>query len=215
MSQTTVERRKDSLIVYRIAELENDIRDLRTNQTQKLGFGNIVIDGTTGNGVISSNGTGVLNGNGLTYSNFPNSQVIGGGISTGSTSFVDVPGSTMTPFLLSQSTTVLVSLTVFGANANYTINDSTMQVQVVDSIAGSFISIPLSTNWRLTGISQNGAMAIVGWSMNTDIQSVGIADLVSFGAGTHTLKLQYKVNGNGSAEINTFILSYVIIGAQV
>lgn len=215
MAQTLIERRKDSLIVFRIAEIENDIRDLRTNQAKKLGFGSIIIDGTSGNGEITSNGTPILNGTGLTYSNFPNSQVIGGSVSTSSTSYVDVPGSAMSPFTLSASTTLLVSITAFASNSNWTVDSSSMQLAVVDSVEGNFINFPIDANWRLTGISQDGAKNITGWSMATDVQAVGVVDLKTFSTGTHTLKLQYKVNGTGTASINTFVLSYVIIGAQV
>ena len=76
MSDTTIERRKDALIVYRIAQIEQDLEALKTNQAKKLNWGNIVADATVGNGKITV-GNITIDGDGfITVSDGTNNRIL-------------------------------------------------------------------------------------------------------------------------------------------
>ena len=68
MSQTLVDRRQENKLVERVAVLEEIIQALRANQNQKMYFGNITIDGSGSQGMITLGNGLVLtvdaNGNG-------------------------------------------------------------------------------------------------------------------------------------------------------
>lgn len=69
MASSLASRRQHTKIVQRIAELEQTIFEMRSNQVNKITYGNIVIDGTGAQGVITiGNGITITvdsNGNGL------------------------------------------------------------------------------------------------------------------------------------------------------
>src|SRR5436853_464413 len=88
--------------------------------------------------------------------------------------------------------------------------ESANQVQQIDSVNGSVISFPVVGNWYLTNISQDGSQAITGWSWTSSLQLVTLPAVIYLNAGTHTLKLQYKVNGSGTATLPFFLLGYII-----
>jgi hypothetical protein len=167
--------------------------------------------------IAASSGAIILNQSGLVSSiNFPRNQITGGPTTTTSTSYVDVPGSSMNPFTTTAaSTSALITVITGGYNVNWASDGSTILVQVVDSVNGNIISYPIVGNWELTDISQDGTQAITGWSTNWTQQLVTIPAVIPLNAGTHTLKLQYKVNGTGTAHLSFFLLGYIILGQQV
>jgi hypothetical protein len=189
-------------ILSQIKDLQNRIRRLESsNQVQQI---------------AASNGTIILNTSGLTSANFLRSQITGGGSTTTSTSYVDVPGSTMNPFVTTASlTSALITCVAGGYNANFPLDGSSLQVNVNDSVNGDVIDFPVDGNWRLTDISQDGSEAITGWSWTSTLQLCTIPAVINLTAGTHTLKLQYRVNGTGTAHLPFFLIGYMVVGQQI
>jgi len=173
-----------------------------------------VLDGTGATGTLTTTSGTVINNAGLvSATSFPNSNITGNGGSTTSTSQVDVPGSTMNPFATTAATTnVLFLVDANGYNANYPVDGSTMQVYVIDSVNGNIINFPVVGNSRLTAIAQNSSEVITGWSTNSSSQLVSFPVVIPLSAGSHTLKLQYKVNGTGTASLPFFYLAYIVLG---
>ena len=219
MAQTTIERRKDSLIIYRLRQLEQDVVALKANQLQELQFGNILLTSLQQTGAIQANGTSIVTGSGLNpLSNFPLHQIqMNVSDSTTSTSYVDVSGSTLPSFTTSgPNTQVLFLVSVNAYNGDNAFNGSYVTVNVVDSIDGSIISYPINGNWALTGFSQEGSppYAITGYNYNSSDQLIACPALITMTAGTHSVKLQYKSNVSGTAHIDFFLLGYIVIGQQ-
>src|SRR5947209_4619482 len=117
-------------------DLLSQIKDMQVRLT-KLETSNQVQKIATSTGTVILNKTGLVS-----TANFPLNQITGGGNTTTSTSFVDVPGSSMNPFVTSATTTnALITVIAGGYNFNWATNGSTLQVQVVDSVNGSLISL--------------------------------------------------------------------------
>lgn len=164
--------------------------------TIKNGEGDILIDST---GLNSSNNfrADVLSSSTLQ--------------TTTSSSFVDVPGSTMTSFVLERDTLVTLNFSVFGYNSRYedTAGQDTdsITVQLVDSVDGIvdvlvFSGIPL--------VLLDGFLFPVTAAMQPQFNTSTTTALLS--AGTHTLKLQFKRETVGTAKVDGFGISYSILG---
>src|SRR2546430_1355206 len=97
MSETLADISPDFKLVERIATLEEIVQELRTNQSQKLIFNGIILDGTGATGKLSAGGTTIVDPNGLSsLNNFPKGQATNvSSPSTTSTSYIDVSGSTL------------------------------------------------------------------------------------------------------------------------
>lgn len=129
---------------------------------------------------------------------------------TASTSFVDVPGSSMNPFVLERETIALI--TVFtkaynvgrASNTNYEVG-----IQVNDSIDGNLIGYSHNGNWIITGIDfvgQSYGLSVVG-------DNITISAYLTLNPGTHILKIQYKAISGGTATEDGFILNYNLLGS--
>lgn len=161
---------------------------------------------------LNTAGGTVLDGSGIVSSvNFANDQVSDNTTrTTTSTSYVDVPGSSLDPFVVTRTTRAFVLVSAQGQNIQYVIDQSSsMKVACVDSVNGDLLDFPLFTEWVLTSIDG----ATDSWGMNVDYQFNSLGALIDFTAGTHTLKLQYKVNGAGTAELGFYALSYILLGS--
>ncbi|MEI9966169.1 MAG: hypothetical protein WDN67_00615 [Candidatus Moraniibacteriota bacterium] len=169
--------------------------------TIKNAAGDILIDST---GLNSSN-------------NFSQSTIASTSTqTTGSSSYVNVPGGSMNPFTLTRSTVVLISIFLRGWNDNYVDTDGTegsfssnhSDFQLLDSVNGSL------TNQAFTGIPYI--------RLDDDFfpDAVGVTDQIIahtepflLSAGSHTLTLQFKSqDGNGTTVINAFVISRTILG---
>jgi len=216
LAQSLASRKQDTKIIQRLAELEQEIQELRSNQVAKLSFAGITLDGTGSTGNMSANGTSIITNTGLVSdTNFPVAEVTTNpSATTTSTSMVDLAGSSLSPFTTQGTTNVFISVVVGGYNANFGVDGSWVDFQVVDSVGGVVISSSLAGTSRLTSITQNGSMAITGWNMSFFDETQAIPVVIQMSAGTHTLKIQYAVSGTGTAHVNFFYLGYIILGQQ-
>lgn len=194
--------------IRKIHELEQRLQNLeRSNQIRR-----IVVPT---DGEISTNIGTVIDGLGLnSAANFPSDQIINPSTySTSSTSLVDVPGSTMDSFTLTRETKVLVLVQAQIKNDNFVVNGSFAELVCTDSIAGDLITFDAACKWRLTNISEDSSGFLTGWSMDTFYEFNVIGAIFTMAAGTHSLKLRYRVDGSGNADIGLYVISYIILGS--
>ena len=133
--------------------------------------------------------------------------------STNSASYVDVTGSTMNSFTLTRSAIVYVWYKVQGWNDKWqtssgqTFNSNDFcYFQMVDSVLGVLFSdTAVPSNNVLLDSSHNIISGATYPAITYD------ANIVLFGAGTHTLKMQYKAPG-GNSYIDKFSMGYTILG---
>lgn len=216
MAGSLITQKKDATIAQRLAKIEREIADLRSNQARKLDFAGLTLDGTGDSGSMSASDTPIITDTGLVSStNFPLDEVTDNpSLSTTSTTAVDVTGSSLDAFTTKGTTNVLVLAIVGGHAGNYQVDGSALQFSVHDSVGGTIITTSVMGNWQLTGITQNSSQAITGWSVTTSDAVVAIPVVIQMDAGSHTLKLQYAVSGTGTVYLNFFYLGYIILGQQ-
>jgi hypothetical protein len=189
------------------------VAEMRSNQVQKLSFAGLTLDGTGAVGTFSAGSGNVADATGLVSTvNFTHAQVtVNPGTSTSSSSFVDVPGSTLSSFTLSRATYVIILMTVLAFNDSAITSGAvdSIEVQALDSIDGAIANVSAS------GICVT-KVTIVGSSTSFDQvvtdQWVSNAVIARLSAGTHTLKSQYRAVGGGNAFVDSINLAYVILG---
>lgn len=169
--------------------------------------GNIIIE--------NEDSTTILDQTGLVSSaNFPTAEINDNTIrTTVSTSYVDVPGSSFDPFTLERSTRVLLLVTLSGYNINWLVNGSTMSVSMYSSISGNLLSFPVFIEHRLTQVDASFDLENADLYFSADYQTKSIVAITTLPAGTHNLKLQFKVVGTGTAEIGAYIAGYIVLGS--
>ncbi len=192
------------------------------------GNGVMKVNNSLGSAIVTADNAGILvEGGNIVVKNADNTTIIDteGIVSTASfatdilvdntirtttsTSYVDVPGSTMDSFVLSRSTRALVTAYAQAYNIQWVVDQSSaMNLACVDSVDGQLFTFPLFTEWALSSI--NGTANT--WGVSVDYQLNSLSSYFNLSAGTHTLKLQYKVNGAGTAEIGLYTLSYMLLG---
>lgn len=210
MADTTVERRKDALIVYKISELEKDVEALKVNQTQKLAFGSIILDASGSGSLTASNGNVIAGGGLVSATNFPQSNVVNNTTySTTSSSLVDVPGSTLNTFITTAATTyALITVLLAARNTTFYNTGNNIDIAVVDSADGSVFSFSYGNDWGLVNIN----FATQSWTTFSTDRIATNSAIVRFNPGTHSLKLRYDANGGGTAIIGFYQFSYLILG---
>jgi len=95
MGQTLVTSKQDNKLIARIAELEKIVQGMRANQVQKISYGNITIDGTGAQGVITV-GTGIT----ITVDNNGVGLITVGNISISGTGTITVTDGTNNRILI-------------------------------------------------------------------------------------------------------------------
>jgi hypothetical protein len=165
--------------------------------------GNITVINSTGGTFLDSSGI-------VSTVNFPSYYVFSNAPgTTTSTSYVAVSGATLPSFVLTRQSKVLVFVSLFGFNPGWYNNGYSVTVQGTDSINGQVFSVPLT--WNITVID----IDFVGqnWFTRETDDKVAIQTIGTFDAGTHSLSLNFKANGGGSAVLDDFAYGYVVLGA--
>lgn len=176
------------------------------NAGMAINDGNITIE--------NAGGTTIIDGSGLvSTANFPSDQVINAtGYTTTSTSLTDVTGSSLAAFTLDRDTRVLISVQAQMRNDNYVVDGSSAELNCNDSIDGDLITIDCPTDWYLTAINEDGMGFITDWEIDTAYRFTVVSLITDLSAGSHVLKLRFRVDGTGTARIGTYILSYIVLG---
>ena len=168
--------------------------------------GKISIQNATGTSVFDSAGI-------ISTASFPNDTVVNStGYTTTSDTLVDVTGSTLDSFNLTRTTRVLVVIQAQMYNENFVSDQSHAELNCNDSVEGNLITTDYSCDWLLTAINQDVDKNVTGWNITTEYQFLTVMNIFDFTAGDHTLKLQFRRQGTGTARIGTYILSYIILG---
>ena len=166
--------------------------------------------------IKDGNGTTIIDPTGLnSLSNFKRAQVFNGaaGLSTASTSFVDVSGSSLSALTLTRTTNVLVYLMGYGFNDAVISNNlnSNLELQLYDSSIGNSRANVIIFGSTATDLWVDGG-GFLNWSEAVGNELVFNLGVLEFEAGTHNLKLQYKANGSGTAHLNAWIIGYIVLG---
>lgn len=164
--------------------------------------GNIVITNATGGTVLDGSGI-------VSTTSFPSDYVFSNTLgSTTSTSFVAVPGASLTSFVLSRAAKVLIFTSIFGYNKHYYQTGNLLIVQGTDSIDGQVFSIPLKEATDVVNVNFAGSSFSTRFS--DDTASIQVISTLS--AGTHILSLNYKVDSGGTGIIEDYAYGYVVLG---
>lgn len=177
------------------------------NQGITINGGSITINDVSGSTIID--GFGVNSINQFPSDGFSNNSTH----TTTSASYVDVPGSsfTITP---SQTRNYLFNIFVaaLAAGGGWIENGYGVDLQLYDNTAGTAVITGLyATGQAATHVFFPGP-GTISVTERMSSQDVTFSDILSVSGGTHTYTLQYRVNGGGTAEIDTFIISYVGLG---
>lgn len=130
---------------------------------------------------------------------------------TTSTVFTPVSGGSLTTFILARASKVLINVLAQGYNIKWLSDASTMSMACIDSIDGTLISFPMYIESKLSSVSGTGSpYSDFGYSIDYQVQN--ISAFIDMTAGTHSMGLQFRVDGTGTAEITTTQLAYVILG---
>ena len=143
-------------------------------------------------GTLEANGVIIVDSNGLSsLNNFSTDQLQDITLhTTASTTYVDVPGSSLAPFTLTRSTNFMFSLIIIGTNdtaLNY------LDVTMNDSVDGDLLN------------------ALCSYDGGTAKQSTSVF-LGKLSPGTHTLKLKYQAGPGGTAYLSSYLYNYVKLG---
>ncbi len=154
--------------------------------------GSIVINDTGGTLVVDSSGI-------KSTTQFPNGGITVGSISnTSSTSFVDVPGASIT-FSLSRTANILVIFDIVGLHLSN--SGAGGNCYTILNVDGTAQAKTLETPGRMAP----DASTVYG-------QTAGASSILTLGAGSHTLKLQYRTTQNEDAYINFPSITYTTLG---
>jgi hypothetical protein len=161
---------------------------------------------------LNSSGGTILDGSGIvSQANFAIDGITSASEgTTASDTYIDVPGSSMDSFILIRPAIALI----IGLSAGYNVgrasdSDFGMSVKVNDSVNGDLISYSHNGNWIITGIDFPGE----SYGLNVVGDYVSFSIYVALSAGTHTLKLQFRRDGGGTATLETFLMYYNILGS--
>lgn len=195
------------------------------------GNGVILIKDSSGNIIVQGDSTGLTIYDGkLTFINSTGGTILdSGGIvssvafttgtatnfttrTTTSTSFTPLTGGSVPSFVLTRPSKVLINVLSQAYNIAWLIDGSSMTMGCIDSIDGTVLSFPHYIEAAVTSVSGTGS-PFTGFDYNIDHQVQNVSAFVDMSAGTHSMGLQYKVNGSGTAEVVVTQLGYVILGS--
>jgi hypothetical protein len=165
---------------------------------------------------IIANGVTVIDSDGLnSLENFVQAQLFNGaaGLSTSSTSFVDVPGSSFAPLVLTRTTNILVYLMGYGYNDEAISSDlgDNMEVQIYDSYSGGSRANVITPGECTTHLWVDGG-GFLNWNDCYADDMVYQMAIVEFEPGTHNLKTRFKASGGGNAVLDAWLAGYIILG---
>jgi hypothetical protein len=166
--------------------------------------------------IKDANGDTIIDTGGLnSVSNFKKAQAFSGasGLSTGSTSPQDVPGSSLPTLTVSRTTRVLFCLTGYGYNSDYIDSEGVnrIEVQLYDSFSSGGVSNLITGGSAMTNVYTVGVDLFINEIMQDQI--VSRATLLDVEAGTHDYKLQYRAINGGTAFLNSWEVLYIAFGA--
>jgi len=163
--------------------------------------GSIIIVNSAGGTVLDSEGI-------VSTTSFPSDYIFNNTASTiTDTSYVALPGASLTPFVLSRSTKVLTFCTVFGFNKHWIFTGESLTIQGSSSVDGQIFSFPLLEANGIDNIDFVGE----GWSYYFGSDNVSVQAIDTLSAGTQTLSLNYKVEG-GTGIVEDYAFGYVVLG---
>jgi hypothetical protein len=200
-------------LIQRLAQLEETVAEMRSNQVQKLSFAGLTIDGTGDNGVITAGSGNVADATGLVSTT--NFKVHQGGSSTQVTTSSTTPVvlQTLTALTLTRDTIIYFFCNATGYNtdaidangAHYMdfdlyIREASSEVASV-GVWGTCTTHITVVSGTITGITQNVTDAWVAEN--------GFARL---SAGTYTMDIRYYSVGGGTSVLDAYNAGYVIYG---
>lgn len=165
---------------------------------------------------VNPAGGTVVDGSGIVSTvSFPSDVVFSNSTnSTTGTVATDLPGSSLTSFVLPRNTKALINTLVNGNNPAFPAStDNSIKISVVDSVDGTLLTFPIFATWRLSAIQQDGSQNVTGWSCGLNDQMAQTSIIYNLSAGTHTLGLKYQVMSAGTAIVDNFEFSYIILGS--
>lgn len=169
--------------------------------------GNIIIQNDAGGTVLDNEGINSV-------TSFPSDQVVNStGYNTTSTSYTDVTGSSLDAFTLTRPTKVLIIIQVQGKNDDFVGSSYFAGFECTDSVDGSLVTFNMGCDYWIDGFTEDGSGFITGYSVSTFYKFFSISVIQELAAGSHVLKLRFRAEGGGTADIGTYILSYVILGS--
>jgi hypothetical protein len=163
----------------------------------------------SGNTIIDTSGLNSL-------SNFKQAQAFNGaaGLSTTSTSFVDVAGSSLTSLVFPRTTNVLVYMMSYGLNGNAISSDLSdkLEVRLYDSFINDSLANTITCGSCATNVVPDG-MGGLDITQSVSEEMVYEMAVLQMAAGTHNLKLQYKASGGGTAYLVAWLAGYIVLGS--
>lgn len=168
--------------------------------------GNISISDSSGSTVIDSTG---LNSIGQ----FSKGQVVYSTPQTTTSSYSDATGSSFT-ITTSRDIIVLFNITVttVSTGQNYIYNGYGVQTRLYDSFLGG-AAIDMATSFGANATLANiSGGTITGFTYRASSSPSSISALLLVQAGTHNYTLQYGAYAGGTAELDTYIVNYAILG---
>lgn len=194
------------------------------------GNGVMKVNNSLGSAIVTADNAGILvEGGNIVVKNADNTTIIDteGIVSTASfltasvedattrtttsSTFVDVSGGALTAFVTTRATKAIIFVSGFGYNIAWLQSATAMQLQATDSVDGVLVNFPITIESKLSSVSGTGS-PFTTFGYSADYQFVSSSIIADLTAGTHTLKLQYKTNGSGTAELALTQLGYVILG---
>lgn len=150
----------------------------------------------------NTSGSLIMNGSGLAIDNFPSSTYFNNTpISTGSTSFIDVSGGSLS-IGLPKSAKVLISFSgdvVFGGTSPTSEYGASLRISI-----GGTAQDPTLRGSLIHG----GSLGTAGFTMHQTLSHSGV---YSLSAGTQTVQLQWA-SSLGTASLSAKNLSYAVLG---
>jgi hypothetical protein len=197
------------------------------------GDGVVHVNDSSGSTIVTLDNTGVLvNGGNIVVKNADNTTVIdtagivssanfqtdisfdgSAGLSTSGTTLTDVTGSSLDPLITSRTVRVLFNFMGYGYNTELINSDADdlMELVIYDSALGTTV-----TNTVIPGVATT-KVEVIGMStfftMTTQDLMVCRSTILDVSAGTHSYKLQYRAVNGGTAVLDAWELSYIVLGS--
>lgn len=170
--------------------------------------GNIIVQNTAGGTVIDSEGI-------VSTTSFENTSLFNGaaGLSTTSTSYVDVSGGVVGTIVTTRSLNVSFFLMGLGYNSDFITaqNLRYMELTIYDSFLADDVTNIFINGGATTDVESSGSTTDFYLTMSD--QMVSRSSILTLAAGTHSYKLRYRAVTGGTATLNAYEAGYIILGA--
>jgi hypothetical protein len=166
--------------------------------------------------IKSDDATTIIDSSGLvSTNNFDSAQVvINTTKTTTSNSFEDVSGGALTAVTLARSRRILMFLNVYGRYDGFHDDQGYLETRIYDTFTSDSTGINL--------ITRGEYFAEVNWDAGTGLvtdshvwgaaQAQANWGIITAAAGSHTYKMQFKVDGGDDGNIYNANIGYVILG---